>query len=325
MSAESPGTPGGSVPPVPVTPPARPLTTGAGAAARLRDPRLARRLRRLALHAALLAGSVVMIGPFAWMIITSLKSDAEIAAYPPSLLPQVWKWSNYPAALEYAPFGLYFKNSLLISVGHTSINLVVASMAGYALARVPFRGRTLLFLAVLTTMMIPTYTKIVPQYLIAKNMPFFGGNDYLGQGGHGWLDSWWGLIIPGALTPFAIFLFRQFYLSLPKELEEAARIDGVSEFGIYARVMTPLVKPAIVTVALLTFESSWNNFLWPLLITTSSDKRVIQVGLAAFQQADGSQWAYLMAGSTLATIPMVILFLFTQRHFVQGFANAGIK
>jgi multiple sugar transport system permease protein len=289
------------------------------------DPRVVSRLRRAALHAVLIVGACVMVGPFLWMMITSVKTDSDLISYPPTLIPEVWQWSNYPSALEYAPFGLYFKNSLFISIGHTAINLVVASMAGYALARVPFRGRTLLFMAVLSTMMIPTYTKIVPQYLIAKQMPFFGGNDYLGQGGHGWLDSWWGLIIPGALTPFAIFLFRQFYLSLPYELDEAARIDGLSEFGIYAKVMTPLVKPAIVTVALLTFESSWNNFLWPLLITTSADKRVIQVGLAAFQQADNNQWAYLMAGSTLATIPMVILFLFTQRHFVQGFANVGIK
>ncbi|MCD9899447.1 carbohydrate ABC transporter permease [Streptomyces sp. MT29] len=269
--------------------------------------------------------SLAMVVPFLWMVITSLKTDPDLASYPPNLLPQVWDWSNYSEALEYAPFGTYFKNSLLISLGHTALNLALASMAGYALARVPFRGRTVVFMGVLATMMIPTYTKIVPQYLIAKGIPFFGGNDYLGRGGHGWLDSWWGLIVPGALTPFAIFLFRQFYLSLPRELEEAARIDGMGEFGIYARVMTPLVKPAIATVGLLTFESSWNNFLWPLIITSDTDLRVIQVGLSAFQQADQNAWAYLMAGTTLATVPMVVLFLFAQRYFVQGFANSGIK
>ncbi|MFE9366065.1 carbohydrate ABC transporter permease [Streptomyces sp. NPDC006978] len=288
-------------------------------------PLLARRLRRTTLHLVLVAVSLAMVVPFLWMVITSLKTDPDLASYPPNLLPQVWDWSNYSEALEYAPFGTYFRNSLLISLGHTALNLALASMAGYALARVPFRGRTVVFMGVLATMMIPTYTKIVPQYLIAKGIPFFGGNDYLGRGGHGWLDSWWGLIVPGALTPFAIFLFRQFYLSLPRELEEAARIDGMGEFGIYARVMTPLVKPAIATVALLTFESSWNNFLWPLIITSDTDLRVIQVGLSAFQQADQNAWAYLMAGTTLATVPMVVLFLFTQRYFVQGFANSGIK
>lgn len=288
-------------------------------------PLLARRLRRTTLHLVLAAVSLVMMIPFLWMIITSLKTDPDLASYPPNLLPEVWDWKNYSEALEYAPFGTYFKNSLLISLGHTALNLALASMAGYALARLPFRGSTVIFMGVLATMMIPTYTKIVPQYLIAKGIPFFGGNDYLGRGGYGWLDSWWGLIVPGALTPFAIFLFRQFYLSLPRELEEAARIDGMGEFGIYARVMTPLVKPAIATVGLLTFESSWNNFLWPLIITTNTDLRVIQVGLSAFQQADQNAWAYMMAGSTLATVPMVVLFLFTQRYFVQGFANSGIK
>ncbi|MEU2761317.1 carbohydrate ABC transporter permease [Streptomyces sp. NPDC001273] len=288
-------------------------------------PLLARRLRRVALHLVLGTVSLAMAIPFLWMIITSLKTDPDLASYPPGLLPRIWDWDNYPEALEYAPFGTYFRNSLFISLGHTTLNLALASMAGYALARIPFRGSTVIFMGVLATMMIPTYTKIVPQYLIAKGIPFFGGNDYLGRGGHGWLDSWWGLIIPGALTPFAIFLFRQFYLSLPRELEEAARIDGMGEFGIYARVMTPLVKPAIATVGLLTFESSWNNFLWPLIITTDTDLRVIQVGLSAFQQADQNAWAYMMAGTTLATVPMVALFLLAQRYFVQGFANSGIK
>lgn len=281
--------------------------------------------QRLALQTLLSIGALAMIVPFVWMVLTSVKSRADIAAYPPRLLPTEWVWSNYTAALDYAPFATYFRNSLLIAIGHTAINLMLATMAGYALARVPFRGRNVVFMAILSMMMIPTYTKIVPQYLIAKSMPFFGGNDYLGRGGYGWLDSWWALIIPGALTPFAIFLFRQFYLSLPAELEEAARIDGMGEFGIFARVMTPLVKPAVATVALITFETSWNNFLWPLLVTTRDDLRVIQVGLAAFQQAERTEWSYLMAGSTLATLPMIVLFLFTQRYFVQGFATAGIK
>ena len=283
------------------------------------------RTGRIALHVVLTIGALVMIVPFVWMVLSSLKSHSEITSYPPTWLPHDWRWSNYPDALEFAPFGTYFRNSLIISIGHTAINLVLAAMAGYALARVPFRGRTVIFMAILATMMIPTYTKIVPQYLIAKGMPFFGGNDYLGRGGYGWLDSWWALIVPGALTPLAIFLLRQFYLSLPQELEEAARLDGMGEFGIFARVMTPLIKPAVATVALITFENSWNNFLWPLIVTTRQDLRVIQVGLAAFQQSERTLWEYLMAGTTLATLPMIVLFLFTQRYFVQGFANSGIK
>jgi multiple sugar transport system permease protein len=283
------------------------------------------RAGRIVLHAMLIVLSLLMITPFVWMALSSLKTHAEIVSFPPTVLPADWHWRNYVDALGFAPFDIYFRNSLVIAVAHTLINVALAAMAGYALARVPFRGRSLLLMCVLAAMMIPTFTKIVPQYLLVKTMPFFGGNDFLGRGGSGWLDSWWALIVPGALTPLAIFLFRQFYLSLPRELEEAARIDGLGEFGIFARVMSPLMKPAIATVALITFENSWNNFVWPLIITRTEELRVIQVGLAAFQQTDRTLWEFVMAGTVLATLPMIVLFLFTQRYFVQGFATAGIK
>ncbi|MBH0007965.1 carbohydrate ABC transporter permease [Salinibacterium sp. SWN1162] len=270
-------------------------------------------------------GAITMLVPFLWMVLTSLKSPAELAQFPPTVLPQEWMWSNYAATLDAAPFGLYFRNSLVIATTHTLITIALGAMAGYSLARIYFRGREAIFLAFIAMLMIPTYTKIVPQFLLVKFMPLFGGNDILGQGGSGWLDTWWALIIPGGLSASAIFLFRQFYLSLPKDLEEAARIDGLGEFRIFAQIYTPLIKPAIATVGLLTFQESWNNFLWPLLVTTSSDLRVIQVGLAVFQQLDNTQWQYLMAGTTMATVPMVILFIFAQKYFIQGFTNAGIK
>jgi multiple sugar transport system permease protein len=301
-------------------------TSTAHTSVALRSATRKRKLRqRIILNVVLAIGAITMIIPFVWMILTSLKSPAEIAAATQTFLPQTWQWSNYPEAMQAAPFLTYFRNSLVISISHTLITLVFASMAGYALARIAFKGREVLFLAFVAMLMIPTYTKIVPQFLIVKFMPLFGGNDILGQGGSGWLNSWWALIIPGGLSATAIFLFRQFYLSLPKELEEAARLDGLGEFRIYAQIYTPLIKPAIATVALLTFQESWNNFLWPLLVTTRDDLRVIQVGLAVFQQLDGTQWQYLMAGTTLATIPMVVLFLFCQKYFIQGFTNAGIK
>ena len=280
---------------------------------------------RLVLNIALGIGALTMILPFVWMVLTSLKSPAELAEFPPTFLPTVWEWSNYPEALQAAPFALYFRNSFIISASHTIITLVFASMAGYALARINFKGREFIFLGFVAMLMIPTYTKIVPQFLLVKFMPLFGGNDILGQGGFGWLNSWWALIIPGGLSATAIFLFRQFYLSLPRELEEAARLDGLGDFRIYAQIYTPLIKPALATVALLTFQESWNNFLWPLLVTTRDDLRVIQVGLAVFQQLDGTAWQYLMAGTTMATVPMVLLFLFCQKYFIQGFTNAGIK
>lgn len=283
------------------------------------------RTGRAVLWLVLAVGAFTMVVPFLWMVITSLKTPAEIGAYPPTLLPQEWRWQNYTEALQAAPFHLYFRNSFIIATGHTLMTLALATMAGYALARIRFRGRELVFMGLVAMLMIPTYTKIVPQFLTVRFMPLFGGNDILGQGGSGWLNTWWALLIPGGLSASAIFLFRQFYLSLPKELEEAARLDGLGDFRIFAQIYTPLIKPAVATVALLTFQDSWNNFLWPLLVTTRDSMRVIQVGLAVFQQLESTAWAYLMAGTTLATVPMVLLFLLCQKYFVQGFANAGIK
>lgn len=291
-----------------------------------RRQRKNRRLRsRLVLNVLLAVGALTMIVPFIWMIFTSLKSPSELAQYPPTLWPQDWRWDNYPEALKAAPFLTYFRNSFVIAITHTAITVAFGSMAGYALARIPFRGREVVFMGFVMLLMIPTYTKIVPQFLLVKFMPLFGGNDIFGQGGSGWLNTWWALILPGGLTASSIFLFRQFYTSLPKELEEAARLDGLSEFRIFAQIYTPLIKPALATVGLLTFQESWNNFLWPLLVTTRDDLRVIQVGLAVFRQLENTSWNYLMAGTTLATVPMVLLFLFCQRYFVQGFATVGIK
>ncbi|MFD7427082.1 carbohydrate ABC transporter permease [Streptomyces sp. NPDC059818] len=280
---------------------------------------------RIALFLALCVVSLLMVVPFVWMVLTSLKTPVEIASQDGGLLPEHWEFGNYVDALKAAPFATYARNSLVIAVSHTVINVLVASMAGYALARIRFRGSEVIFYLFIAALMIPTYTKVLPEFLIVRFMPLAGGNDLFGQGGSGWLDSWWALIVPGAVTPFAVFLFRQFYLDLPVELEEAARLDGLGEFRIYSRIMSPQVKPAFITVALLTFESSWNNFLWPLLVTHSDNLRVIQVGLSVFKTENGTQWHFLMAGTTLATLPMVVLFLIGQRYFVQGFATAGLK
>ncbi|MFI2435193.1 carbohydrate ABC transporter permease [Streptomyces sp. NPDC018693] len=304
-------------------------TTAAGAtdrrAASPARPRRSGRGGRIALYATLTTVAVLMMAPFVWMVLTSLKTPAEFAAQDAALLPRHWQFGNYRDAFQAAPFATYARNSLIIAVSHTVLNVAVASMAGYALARIPFRGREFIFYCFIAALMIPTYTKVLPEFLIVRFMPLAGGNDILGQGGSGWLDSWWALIVPGAVTPFAVFLFRQFYLDLPVELEEAARLDGLGEFSIYARIMTPQIRPALITVALLTFESSWNNFLWPLLVTRTDSLRVIQVGLSVFQSENNTQWHFLMAGTTLATLPMVLLFLIGQRYFVQGFATAGLK
>jgi multiple sugar transport system permease protein len=173
--------------------------------------------------------------------------------------------------------------------------------------------------------MIPFYATVIPSFLLVRFMPLFGGNDILGQGGQGWIDSWWALLVPGMVSTFSIFLLRQFYVTTPTELIEAARIDGLSEPRIWLQIMTPLVKPGLLTVSLLTFEAGWNNFLWPLLVTSSENLRVIQVGLSVFRQESNTQWDLLMAGTTLSALPMIVLFLFFQRYFVNGFVNSGIK
>ena len=283
---------------------------------------------RVATYVLLTATALAMVAPFIWMILTSFKTDADIATNPPTWLPSSWRLANYSDALSVAPFGIYFRNSLTIAVGHVVINLVLASLAGYALARYRFRGRQAVFLGFVAMLMIPTYTKIVPQFLMAKTMPLFGGNNILGEGGSGWVNTWWGLIIPGAVTPFAVFLFRQFYLSIPRELEDAARVDGLGEWRIWAQIASPLIKPAFITAGLLTFQESFNNFLWPLLITTDDNKRVVQLGLTVLKESgEGftTQWNLLMAGTAMASLPMVVLFLLTQRYFVQGLATTGIK
>ena len=187
-------------------------------------------LGRIALYATLSVVSLLMVVPFAWMVLTSLKTPVEIASQDAGLLPEHWEFGNYAEALKAAPFATYARNSFVIAFSHTVLNVLVASMAGYALARIRFRGSETIFYLFVAALMIPTYTKVLPEFLIVRFMPLAGGNDILGQGGSGWLDSWWALIIPGAVTPFAVFLFRQFYLDLPVELEEAARLDGLGEF-----------------------------------------------------------------------------------------------
>lgn len=266
-----------------------------------------------------------MILPFYWMIVTSLKGTGEIARFPPSWIPTSWRFANYSEALDAAPFHYYFRNSLIRAGTHAVTQVALGSLGGYALARIRFRGREAVFMGIIAMLMMPTYTIIVTQFLMVKKAPLFGGNDLLGVGGTGWLDTWWALLIPGALSPMTVFLFRQFYLSLPRELEEAARLDGLNEFQTYLKIMTPLVKPAIITIALLRFQESWNNFLWPLLVTTREDLRVIQLGLAVFRQSEQTAWAYLMAGTTLATVPIILLFVVGQKYFIQGITRSGLK
>ncbi|MEV6796240.1 carbohydrate ABC transporter permease [Streptomyces sp. NPDC051320] len=276
------------------------------------------------LYTVLTLGALAMLAPFGWMVLTALKPKAELSSG--SWLPKHIQWGNFADAFQAAPFDLYFRNSVIMAAGQTLITVVFACAAGYALARTPIRGRGIVFGFTVAMIMVPAYVILVPKFLIVRSIPFFGGNNWFGQGGTGWLDSWWALIVPGALAPLYVFLARQFYIDLPGELADAARVDGLSEIGIWARVMTPLIKPAVITIAVFQFQSSWNDFLWPLLATRTDRMRPIQLGLAVFSKADIEvQWNYLMAGTALATLPMIALFLVAQRYFVEGMASAGLK
>jgi multiple sugar transport system permease protein len=279
---------------------------------------------RVLLYVALSLGALVMITPFLWMVLTAFKSDLEIAKF--SWLPGELRWHNFVEAMRTAPFLRYFRNSLFIAVGETAFTLAVCTTAGYALAKLPIRGSKALLSYFILLLLVPFQIILVPLFLIVKSVPLFGGNNILGQGGIGWLNSWWGLIIPLGAAPLFTFLARQFYVSIPSELAQAARVDGLGEFGIFWRIMTPLVKPALITICVFQIEAAWNGFLWPLMITTSDSMRPLQLGLAIFAQNPAEiQWPYLMAGTALATLPMIVMFVFAQKRFVEGMANVGIK
>jgi multiple sugar transport system permease protein len=284
-----------------------------------------RRLRRLLLFVLLLVISLVMAAPFIWMLLTAVRTPQELFSADMPLIPAEWHWENFLTALQTAPFLTYARNSFIIAIAHTLSNIVLASMCGYALAKIRFRGASVVFGFVLASMMIPFYAIVIPEFLMVRHMPLFGGNDLFGQGGIGWIDSWWALLWPGLVSPFNIFLFRQFFIGTPTELMEAARIDGANEVRIFARIMTPLIRPGLLTVALLAFEQGWNNFLWPLLVTSRSEMRVIQLGLSVFRQEAGTDFNLLMAGTAMAAVPMIVLFAIFQRQFVNGMVASGIK
>jgi multiple sugar transport system permease protein len=278
-----------------------------------------------ALHLLLAAGGVTMILPFLWMLSTSLKPEKQIFRYPPVWIPHTWEWANYTRAMQAAPFGQYFINTIIYAVVVTVSNVLLCSLAAYAFARLRFRGRDTLFLLVLGTMMIPGQVTMVPVFIMLKRWPLVGGNDWLGLGGHGLLNSYSGLVLPAAVGAFGIFLLRQFFMTLPRDLEDAARIDGCSEAGIYWRIILPLSRPALATLAIFTFTGAWNEFLWPLLITSKDSMKTLQLGLQVFQSQYTTRWDLLMAGTVVVTLPVLLIFLAGQRYFTRGIAMSGIK
>lgn len=276
------------------------------------------------LYALLLLLAVVFAFPFVWTFLTSVKSDAEVFI-PGLTLPSVWRFDNYLRAVQSYDLLRYLANSLFVSLVVAAAHLALASTAGYAFSRLDFPGRGALFALVVATLMVPSQATLVPLFILVKHWPLLGDNDLFGQGGFGMLDTYWALTVPLFATAYGTFLLRQFFLTLPADLEDAARIDGCSEFGIYWRIALPLSGPALATLGIFSFQNMFNDFVWPLVVTRSDAIKTIQVGLAQFRREGTTDWTLLMAGTMIATIPILIVFMLGQRYFTQGIALTGIK
>ena len=263
--------------------------------------------------------------PFLWMLSLAFKKPTEEFAWPPNFFPQNPTLENFTYVLGETILPTAFLNSAIVSLVSVVTNLGLATLAGYAFARLRFPGRDLLFLVLIATTMIPSAVALIPLFLMTKGFPLVGGNDLFGHGGIGLLDSLPGLILPHVVGALNIFLSRQFFLELPDELAEAARIDGAREFSIFWRVYLPLAQPLIATVAIFSFTGAWEDFLWPLVITSSTDKYTVQIALNSFTSGGNIQWGYLMASAVLATLPLLLVFLFFQKYFVEGLASGSVK
>jgi multiple sugar transport system permease protein len=264
---------------------------------------------RIVAWTILLIGGLIMVTPLLYMFSTSLKSSAQI--YDLKLIPVHPILDNYVAALADVKFLRWMLNSTIIAVTVTVSNIFFDSLVGYTLAKFEFRGRYFIFLAILSTLMIPTEMLVIPWYLMSAKL--------------GWLDSYWGIMFPGMMTAFGTFLMKQFFEGVPNDFLEAARVDGLNEFTIWWKVAMPLVTPAISALAIFTFLGNWTAFFWPLIVTTSADLYTLPVGLSSFAVQESIAWEKIMTGAALATIPTFLVFIFLQRFIVRGVMLAGLK
>jgi multiple sugar transport system permease protein len=273
------------------------------------------RLWRILIWIILVAGAIVFILPFVWMVSSSLKEEQQVFQYPPQLIPNPMLWSNYVTALTYKPFDTYVINTLFIAALNLVAVVLTSSFCAYGFARIQFPGRDFWFAVALATLMVPYFVLMIPQFVMFTRLGWVNTRLYLP------------LTVPlffggGA---FNIFLLRQFFRSIPSELADAARVDGCSEFGIYWRIMMPLAKPALTTVAIFTFLAAWNDFIGPLLYIRSPDYYTVSIGLAGFRGVMRTRWELLMAASTAMVLPVIVLFFLAQRYFIQGAAISGLK
>jgi len=266
--------------------------------------------KKVTRHIFLMLGAFISVLPFMWLITTSLKPPNTLYSSP-LLIPTHFYIENYVEALKGAPFARYSLNSLIMAAGIVISQTFLSALAGYAFARIKFKFSNLLFFIFLGTMMISTYATIIPNFLTINAL--------------GWYDTYAALIIPRAASVFSVFLFRQFFLSLPVEIEDAAKIDGCGRLKIFFKIALPLSKPVVITSALFSFLFAWNDFLWPLIVTDSPEMRTIQVGLSVFQGRYGIRWTLLSAATVLSILPTIIAFLIAQKYFIKGIAGTGLK
>ena len=255
--------------------------------------------------------AAVMLAPFLWMVSTALMNEFEVVRYPPPLLPATPRWNNFPEALTALPFDRFFLNSAVLAVCMVAGQVFTGALAGYAFARFDFSGKGTLFAAYLGTLMVPVIVLLIPRFLIIDAL--------------GGVDTVAGLVSTELVSAWGVFMMRQFFLSLPRDTEDAARIDGASEWTVFWEVALPLARPALATLALFAFIDAWKSFLWPLIVTRSMDRRVVEVGIATFHGLYYANWPYQMAAAVTALIPVVIIFLLTQRYFTRGIQLTGFK
>ena len=257
----------------------------------------------------LFIGGLIMVTPLAFMFSTSLKTAGQV--YDLKLIPSAPTLANYTTILADGRFMRWFFNSMFVAVVVTLSNVFFDSLVGYTLAKFEFRGRYFIFLAILSTLMIPTEMLVIPWYLMSSQL--------------GWLDSYWGIMFPGMMTAFGTFLMKQFFEGVPNDFLEAARVDGLNEFQIWWKVAMPLVTPALSALAIFTFLGNWTAFFWPLIVTTSRELYTLPVGLSSFAVEQSIQWEMIMTGAAIATLPTLIVFIILQRYIVRGVMLAGLK
>lgn len=284
---------------------------GDGMRGKMKRRKLKSTLIQIPIMVVFLFLALVMLIPIIWLLLGAFKPDAEIIAYPPTFFPAEFTLKNFTKCMQRIDIIQYMKNSVIFSVGTTIPALLVNTLAGYAFARYEFKGKNIIFVTFLATMMIPFQVIMIPEFL---EIHLFG-----------MYDNYWGLIVPKIASAYWIFMMRSAFAGLPKELEEAARIDGLSEFGIYSRIMLPLIKPALVTMIILGINGNWNDLLWPLIMTSTSSMRTLANGLAMFVGVRTIEYGAAFAGASISLIPMLLMYIFGQKYFVEGQATSGLK